>query len=201
MAEIVSDTDGQIGVRYVEDTDPHSYIAKVCFNMSYPPLYGGCLYSSMCLVIHKSKPKFRAALRKSLLEEGFRNPILAYECDGGLLLKFGNSRLMIAQDLNIPVPAIVVDHQHRYEDRPEVTNENFAEFFTDVPRIFEISEGGRMVDHSFNLGRRNQHEYDPMGLEWLGEDEGEVLREFGIINRDAHLQDRLRRRSGEGDTG
>ena len=188
-------------VRYVEDTHPSQYLGKVCFNVDYPSLLPGVLFSSMVLVEHRSKPLYRAALRASLEKEGFRNPILAYECDGGLLLKFGNSRLQIARDLDITLPAIVVDHQERYSDRPEVTNENFAEFFTDVPRIFEITDEGTMVNHSYNLANRNQTDYDAAGLEWLGEDETGAISEFSQIDREDHLQDRLRRRSGEGDTG
>ena len=177
--------------RYVSDTRAEQYIAKVSFNPSYPPCVTGCPpgCSSIPLAEHRSKPKFRAALRASLLEEGFRNPILGYTCHDGLLLKFGNSRLQIARALDVALPAIICDHLGRYDDRPEVTMENFKEFFTDVPEIFQINEDGG-VDHSYNLGRANQHKYDPMGLEWLGDDETEAILEFSQIDREEHLRGR-----------
>lgn len=64
--------------------------------------------------------------------------------------------------------------------------ENFKEFFTDVPAVFQINDDGS-IDHSYNLGRANQHKYDPMGLAWLGNDETEAILEFSQIDRRKHL--------------
>ena len=189
-------------IRYVCDTRAEQYIAKVNFNPTYPPCTAGnppgC--SSIPLAEHRSKPLFRAALKASLIKEGFRNPILGYTCEDGLLLKFGNSRLQLARELDIDLPAIIVDHLGRYDDRPEVTMANFEEFFTDVPKVFHINKDGTL-DHSYNLGRANQHKYDPKGLEWLGDDPTGAISEFSQIDRAAYLQHRLRRSTSERDQG
>ena len=77
---------------------------------------------------------------------------------------------------------------------------NFEEFFTDVPEVFHINKDGTL-DHSYNLGRANQHKYDPKGLEWLGDDPTGAISEFSQIDRAAYLQHRLRRSTSERDQG
>jgi len=174
-------------LRYVAETHPDDYLGKVCFNPNYPSNVRGTPFGGALLRGHEDHPKMRAALEESVKNEGFRNPILAYKCDGGFLLKFGNSRLQIARKLGIPIPALVVDHTDEYADCPEVTMDNFHEFFTDVPKVFEIREDGT-VNHSYNLGHTNQPNYDPAGFTWLGDDPDHVIEEFPQIDRADYLQ-------------
>ena len=171
-------------VRYVNDTRHNEYIAKMGLSMMSnvtgklrDSVDGTPFYSIPLNMENDSNPKLRAALLESIKTEGFRNPVLAYVCTDGLLLKFGNSRLQHAIHLDIPLPAIVCDHLGRYDDRPEVTMENYHEFFTDVPIRFEIKE--KVVIHSYGISPFSEG-YDPAGLAWLNENQRHLIDELSI---------------------
>lgn len=112
---------------------------------------------------HARKPGFFMALKKSVKKDGFRNPIVVYNFPQGLMLSFGGSRLRTGQELDMMIPAIVVDFCDQYKGQ-EVTQENYACFFTDVPKHFVIDSEG--VDTHYSLERNRRHEYDPAGLKW-----------------------------------
>ena len=133
------------------------------------PNYGGTgtIVPGCCVipvVENKIKPEFFAALRKNVARDGFRNPILVYNTPEGLLLSFGGSRLRVAKELDILVPAIVVDYSGEYSGFPEVTPDNYREFFKDPPVLFEFTSYG--VDTHYSLERLRRDAYDPAGMAW-----------------------------------
>ena len=152
-------------VRYVERIDP----IKVQDRMIRNPNYGGasCTVPGSCVIPireRKIKPKFFEALRRDVKTTGFRNPILLYSTPEGLLLSFGGSRLRVAKELDIEIPAIVVDYTGAFAGYPRVTMDNYAEFFRDVPVYFEFTDIG--VDTHYSLERARREYYDPAGMEW-----------------------------------
>ena len=125
------------------------------------------------------KPMFRAALEKSIKSAGMRNPIIIYSLEEGDFLSFGGSRLAAAIVIKMKtVPAIVNDYCGRYEDSPEVTLDNYKEFFTDIPEYFEITDMG--ADTHYSLERNRRDTYDPAGMRWA-EGEDFVATEFSWI--------------------
>lgn len=167
-------------VRYCEDVHAQNVTHRIIFN----PDYGGqgCDVPGTCILRIREraiKPKFFEQLEKNVAKDGFRNPIILYNVtEHGLLLSFGGSRLRVAKKLDIPIPAIVVDYTHDYYDLPEVTLDNFAEFFTDVPLHFEFTEHG--IDTHYSLERMRRQSYDPGGFAWTenAEDKGFIEEEF-----------------------
>ena len=157
-------------VRYCDDIEPKPITEKIVFN----PNYGGkgCTVPGTCiisLVERAMKPRFFDALAKSVRQDGFRNPILLYNTPEGLLLAFGGSRLRVAKALDKVIPAIVVDYAGDLVCFEEVTLDNFASFFADVPEYFEFTDVG--IDTHYSLERNRRHSYDPAGMVWAeGED-------------------------------
>ncbi len=81
----------------------------------------------------------------------------------------------------MPIPAIVVDYTGKRSDAEEVTLDNFAEFFTDVPEYFEFTNVG--VDTHYSLERNRRHTYDPAGFEWAkGKQDDFLKEEFPWLN-------------------
>ncbi len=162
-------------VRYCPDVDPQVVIDKIVFN----PNYGcrTCRVPNTCIIPvieRKMKPMFFDALRESVAKDGFRNPIILYDTYEGLLLAFGGSRLRVAKELDVPIPAIVVDYTGKRSDAEEVTLDNFEEFFTDVPEYFEFTNVG--VDTHYSLERNRRHTYDPAGFAWTDGKSDEFLK-------------------------
>ena len=145
--------------------------AKVKSRIIRNPNYGGlpCDVPGTCIIpiVERSiKPKFFKALEENVARDGFRNPILLYGTRQGLLLSFGGSRLRVARRLGIQVPAIVVDYQCSVvpKDGFEVTPDNYAIYFTDVPELFEFTSYG--IDTHYSLERNRREHYDPAGMDW-----------------------------------
>ena len=132
------------------------------------PAYPGCttgIDGSVGVMIKKDrKPKTRSAIKDSIKKDGFRNPILVYNTTDGLFLSFGGGRLQAAQQLNILVPAIVVDYTDDYENCEEVTPDNWQEYFRDVPTLFTFTDIG--IDTHYGLERNRDEWFDPAGVEW-----------------------------------
>ena len=152
-------------VRYVKDVYAHRVTRRLIRN----PNYGGSpsVVPGACIIPvieRKMKPKFFKALREDVRLHGFRNPILLYNTPEGLLLSFGGSRLRVAKELDVRIPAIVVDYAGDYVDCPEITPDNYQEFFRDVPVLFKFTDIG--VDTHFSLERARREYYDPAGLAW-----------------------------------
>ena len=100
----------------------------------------------------------------------------------GLLLSFGGSRLRVGKELSIPIPTLVVDYVGDYADFPEVTPENYVEFFTDPPVYFEFTTDG--IDTHYSLERLRRKYYDPAGMEWTKDidDNTFLSEEFPWLN-------------------
>lgn len=133
------------------------------------PNYGGrvCDVPGTCIIPireRKIKPKFFQALRANVKRDGFRNPIILYATEDGLLLSFGGSRLRVAKELQMQVPAVVVDYTGEYHTCPRVTERNYGMFFTDEPELFVIDDVG--VDTHYSLERNRRQHYDPAGMAW-----------------------------------
>ena len=152
-------------VRYVPTVDPQTITHRICFN----PHYGGpsTAVPGTCMVPISArgiKPRTRKAIETSIRREGFRNPILLYNTPEGLLLSFGGGRLQAAKNLDKRIRAIVVDYTDDYALFEEVDEDNWQEFFMDIPAIFEFTEVG--IDHHYALERGRTEWYDPAGIEW-----------------------------------
>jgi hypothetical protein len=121
------------------------------------------------------------ALRDSLRKEGYRNPIVVYATDNGNHLAFGGSRVHAGRDVGLGcIPAIVNDYCGRFEEYPEVTEENFRTWFTDEPNWFVIDEEG--ADYHYALERKRRMEYDPKGFAWAEEDAVFIDIDFPWVN-------------------
>lgn len=159
-------------IRFAE-IDPHQVTHRLIRN----PNYGGrgCEVPGACVIPvieRKIKPKFFKELRANVATDGFRNPIVLYRVhEFGLLLSFGGSRLRVAKELDITVPAIVVDYVGDYADCEEVTPDNWPTFFRDVPVHFEFTDNG--IDTHYSLERMRREHYDPAGMEWTKDHEGD----------------------------
>lgn len=152
------------------------------------PNYGGrrVSYRSWCLqpVTPATRKKlFFEALTESVKKDGFRNPILVYSLDEGVCIVFGASRLRVAQELDIQIPAIVNDVNDRFRMHPEVTPENYHEFFTDVPKhvVFKEYDG---FDYHYSLERNRRDTFDKAGIAWADSDAEFIEKEFSWIDRD-----------------
>jgi hypothetical protein len=145
------------------------------------PGYGGSTVSlnGWCwrpIVSVLDKPLFQEALRESIREAGVRNPVIVYALAEGDFLSFGGSRLRAVRDLGLErLPALVNDYVGRYSECPAVTEENWQEFFTDVPEYLEFTPDG--VDTHYSIERNRRDHHDPAGLEWAGDAEF-IAKEF-----------------------
>lgn len=171
-------------VHYTE-VDPHQVTHRLIRN----PNYGGksCEVPGTCvipIIERKIKPKFFIELRANVALDGFRNPIVLYRVhEYGLLLSFGGSRLRVAKELDKIVPAVIVDYVGDYTDCEEVTPDNYGAFFRDVPVYFVFDDVG--VDTHYSLERNRREFYDPAGMEWTKDHEGDkdfLAEEFSWIS-------------------
>jgi len=111
------------------------------------------------------KPLFQEALRESIRTTGVRNPIVVYALAEGDFLSFGGSRLRAVRYLGLErVPALVNDYVGRYSDSVAVTEENWEEFFIDVPEYLEFTPDG--IDTHYSIERNRRDHYDPEGMKW-----------------------------------
>lgn len=163
------------------EVDPHAVTTRIIRN----PNYGGapCSVPGCCLIPYQMramKPKFFEALAESVKREGFRNPIVLVYTDGGYHLQFGGSRLRTAKQLDIPIPALVVDWTCELPGK-EVNIFNWDSFFTDVPDHFEVTPDG--LDTHYSLERNRRDTYDPKGFSWVDDFESDFIREeFPWVN-------------------
>jgi hypothetical protein len=150
------------------------------------PDYGGLRLSyqgwcSMPVTPAYRKVQFFEALRESVRQEGFRNPIIVWNVQEGLHAQFGVSRLRVAQQLEIPIPCLINDVADGYTDATLVTTENWDEFFTDPPRSVVWGKDGS-IDYHYSLERNRRATYDPAGMQWAGEDADFIKTEFSWID-------------------
>ena len=168
--------------RYVEKLPLADITKQIVRNPKYGGEDSGIYGWPVRDIIYRGiKPLFMEALCESILEEGYRNPIICYATDTGTYLSFGGSRIHCGRKVGMEwIPAIVNDYAERFTDCPEVTEENYAQFFTDIPRYFEITEEG--ADYHYALERKRRSEYDPAGFAWSGEDAEFIDIHFPWVN-------------------
>lgn len=142
------------------------------------PNYGGAsadVYGWRAIPITplRRKPRFIEQLSISIANEGMRNPILVYSTARGVLLSFGGSRLRVARELDpeFSVPCIINDVNGSFVDSEQVTEDNWATFFTDVPTYHEFHEDGSF-DYHYSLERNRRSEYDEAGIAWVSSETG-----------------------------
>jgi hypothetical protein len=70
------------------------------------------------------------------------------------------------------IPCIVVDYTGVYADCELVHEGNYQEFFRDPPVLFKITDEG--VDTHYALERNRREFYDPAGMEWVKDHEGNI---------------------------
>jgi hypothetical protein len=131
------------------------------------------------------KRQFFAALADDVKQHGFRNPIVVYALPEGLHLAFGCSRLRVAQQLSIPIKAIVNDYTGEFADAIEVDASNVATFFMDPPARFKFGTSG--FDYHYSIERNRRETFDPQGIKWMEEhpDREQIIRdEFEWINEE-----------------
>ena len=129
-----------------------------------------------------NKPLFQEALRDSITKEGIRNPIVVYSTEEGDFVGFGGSRLRAGRDAGLTtIPALVNDYSGLYSECPEVTPDNYSDFFTDVPEYIVFTDRG--VDYHYSLERNRRDHYDPAGMAWC-EGEDFIATEFSWIPND-----------------
>lgn len=73
---------------------------------------------------------FYRKLKKSIINEGIRNPVVLNAKDNEITTRYGGSRIYIAQDLNIKVPAIIADFDNMFP------NALILEALTDMYDLF-----------------------------------------------------------------
>jgi len=128
------------------------------------------------------KPMFQEALCESIRTTGVRNPIVIYALAEGDFLSFGGSRLRAIRHLGLErAPALVNDHVGRYSEALAVNEENWQEFFLDVPEYLEFTPDG--VDTHYSIERNRRNHYDPAGMEWAGDAEF-IATEFPWIGEE-----------------
>jgi hypothetical protein len=128
----------------------------------------------------KNKPVFRSALKDSIKKEGMRNPLLGWSFKEGLFIGFGAGRLKAAEEVGFTeVPMIINDFTGDYDKAPLVTEENFAEFFMDVPLSYEFNETGFSYHYNLTPSQRTQH--DPGGTAWYEGDVSDFYGEFPYL--------------------
>ena len=136
----------------------------------------------MDCVSQARKPLFMEALRDSIREEGFRNPIVAYASNSGVYVSFGGSRVLAGRDLGVgTIPCIVNDYAQRFAEAPTVTEGNFTSWFKDPPAFYEITEVG--ADYHYSIERNRRHAYDEAGMAWAG-DADFISKEFPWLAHD-----------------
>jgi hypothetical protein len=159
------------------------YAPEVTKRIIRNPNYGGprLSYQGWCsqpVTPATRKVQFFDALRESVAAEGFRNPIILWNVAEGLHVQFGVSRLRVAQEMDMMIPAIINDVTgDMHGNYPEVTPENWRDFFTDVPAYHKFNNDGSF-DYHYSLERNRRHSYDPQGMEWADDGAQFIKDEF-----------------------
>lgn len=170
-------------VRYAANMPSHMVTRKLVRNPNYDgrPTGHPKGWVSVPLDPRPPKPMMREALKESVAREGFRNPIICVALGYDTYLQFGASRLRVAQQLGIPVPAIINDYTCLFEDFPSVGPQNWDKFYTDVPRSVVFNDDG--FDQHYFLERKRREHYDPAGMAWADLDADFVKEEFSWLSR------------------
>jgi len=168
--------------RYVKELPLETLTHQIVRNPQYGGEESGIHGWPIRPIVYRGiKPTFMEALRESLKQKGYRNPIVVYAGVGGDYLAFGGSRIHAGRDVGLTtIPAIVNDYCGRYDDCPEVTLDNFTSFFIDKPKWFVIDDKG--ADYHYALERKRRMEYDPEGFAWAEDDAVFLDVDFPWVN-------------------
>lgn len=155
------------------------------FRIIRNPNYGGprLSYQGWCsqpLTPATRKVKFFAALEESVRQEGYRNPIIVWSVREGLHAQFGVSRLRVGQLLDVDIPCIINSVDGSYEHFEAVTEDNWQDFFTDVPAYHVFNNDGSF-DYHYSLERNRRSTYDAAGMAWADADAEFIRDEFSWI--------------------
>lgn len=84
---------------------------------------------------------FYTKLERSILEEGFRNPIFGKSIKEGTFCVYGSSRLWIAQKHQLLVPAVIADYTGRWDHLEELKDEEeIRAKFKDQPEELTLDD-------------------------------------------------------------
>lgn len=169
-------------VRYAT-VDPRDIKGRLIRNPGYGGpgvgIHGWCSATALSAC---RKPSFRAELADSIKREGLRNPVVLYSTPEGLYLSFGGSRASAALDVGLEaIPAIINDYTGDYDDCESVDEENWTDFFTDVPQWHEFGETG--FDYHYSLERNRRDTYDEAGFNWIGDEFWKIAHEFSWVDK------------------
>ena len=152
-------------IRYVTDLDPHVVNTRIIHN----PRYGGASVNvpGCCTIKLRRgvKPQTRQEIQDDIAKNGFRNPIVVYSTDTGIHLSFGGGRLFAAKNLDIVMPAIVVDYSGDYAAEKIVTPQNCRDFFLDPPKTLKFTDVGIFTHYGLERTRHDD-DFDEAGMEW-----------------------------------
>ncbi len=80
------------------------------------------------------KNGFFTKLEQSVLEEGFRNPVLIYATESGNYVYYGATRTVVAKKHNLALPCVIADYAGKHTDGEELqTRDDIVSKFKDPP--------------------------------------------------------------------
>ncbi len=120
-------------IKYCQDMDPHLIDNSVC-------------PSKDRIEEMNQENGFFIKLEKSILIEGFRNPIVIAAKKDSIKCIYGGSRLMLAQKHNLKVPCIISDYDNIFPDAKILRDINEArKYFLDKPQKILMKPNGVRV--------------------------------------------------------
>ena len=83
-------------------------------------------------------------LERSILREGFRNPVVLTSKDDGITPRYGGSRILVAQKHNLTIPAIIADFNDTFPDSIEIGFDikKIRSLFKDQPKSIYFKPHG-----------------------------------------------------------
>ncbi len=102
--------------------------------------------------ILEDENQFFTKLEKSILKEGFRNPIVITALKDEITNRYGGSRLMIAQKHNMNIPCIIADFAEVFPAAKEIHINDIKKYYKDEPMFLYLQP------HGINIsGCKNTH--------------------------------------------
>ncbi len=87
------------------------------------------------------KNEFFIKLEKSILKEGFRNPVLLSARKNDIQTLYGGSRVMIAQQHKLDVPALIADYDNLFPELDMIASvDEIYDLFKDKPSQIIFNE-------------------------------------------------------------
>lgn len=92
--------------------------------------------------IMEKEQQFFSKLEKSILENGFRNPIVINARKNNITNRYGGSRLMFAQKYNLNIPCIIADFDNIFPEAKEISVNEIRNYFKDQPHKIYTKPNG-----------------------------------------------------------